>query len=135
MEPFLNGQDHASVRMAARETVTIFGESLVIHRFVSFTGGSDAGVNPHRNTRDISTRGRVFNLSEAEVLNSGGIASMGAIKTHTIVKIIGSGRTTDTQPDKMTYEGQIYLVTGKPKRKKAGGGRFLTEAMWNMVKS
>lgn len=137
MEPFLDGEDHASIRMSARETNTLWGESIIILRWTAYTGGNNNGVSPTRNNIQVPVRARVFQANDKDVLDQGGFVMLGDIGTETLIDIIqfSNKPNANTQADKLLFEGQTYLLVGKPKRIRVGGGRVRTRAFWRLVKS
>lgn len=136
MEPFLSGEDFTNLRDSAQEARSMYSVSVLVKRFSSFTGGNTAlGKAPTRVDVSIPTIARVFNLSQKDILSSGGIYQLGDIKTHTLIDIVGfnSPTSNQTQGDKIAYDANNYIVVGKPRRVYAAGGRVYTEAYWSKI--
>jgi hypothetical protein len=135
MEPFLKGTDFQNIRDAVRETGSIFKQTIVVHRFVSFTGGTLNGIQPTRTNTDIPMMARVHSVSSKDILNSGGYYQDGDVITDTENSIIGVSNVKGavTQPDQMTYNGQLFSVQGAPQPKFAVGGRVYTKTLWRRV--
>jgi len=135
MEPFLNGNDHSNLREALQETGVLSGRPIIIHRFIGETGGTLNGVQPTRLDRDIPTTARIFNVSDKEMIQSGGFLTLGDLKTHTIVEIVGfENKSSNLKTgDKMTTDGTDYIVFGKPTKKFGAGGRLYTQTYWKKI--
>jgi hypothetical protein len=136
MEPFLTGEDYTSIKDAVQEARSMSVVSVMVHRFLSFTGGNAAqGKSPTRTDTSIPTMMRVYALTQKDVLDSGGIYQLGDIKTHSILDVVGynNAQANLTQGDKLTYDGNNYRVNGKPLKVNAAGGRVYTEAFWSKI--
>ena len=134
MEPFLTGNRLTGLKDAVHSARSMSGVALEIGRFVSFTGGNTAlGKAPTRNNTIIKTIGRAYQLTQKDVLDSGGIYQLGDIRTKTIIDIVGydNPATNQTQGDDLKYDGNNYRIVGKPRKVYAAGGRVETIAFWS----
>ena len=112
-----------------------FEESVVLKRWKSTTGGSDALMQAATDVFvSIKTWASIESLSAMDIATSGNLYALGDLKGEFRLKVYGEesgsgdGQTAGRKADQVVYRGRTYKVVGTPDRKFLGGAWF-----WEVV--
>lgn len=133
MEPLLDGEDHANFQESVKEAAALSGVRVILQRYVSTAAdGTFDGKSPTVTRKNISALFRVYQVSQKDILDSGGVYVAGDLKTHSLCKVQGYDNAAANlkNGDRLLYLGSTYVVLGSPNPVPGAGGRVFTQAFW-----
>ena len=139
MDSLTDGDDFGMIAESLSE-VSSRGDRLVtIKRVIGFNAGTFDGVAPSANYRQLLINVTVEDVTQLEVVASGGLVSLGDIKILTTFDVYQKDDTVypyaaDTthpqQADELIYEGVAYHMVGKPFREFVAQGMDEVRSYW-----
>ncbi len=116
MAPFGRDFLKALIKNASAEARLQYGERIVIKLLDTSSPGNPAqGVAPTYTFIKARSRGIIANLSQRDVMNSGGLYQVGDLGVDLDEELTEISDTTRGIGDRMVWEGNEYRIVGKKK--------------------